>query len=89
MTGIFRKADTDGSGTLSLPELHAALRHPDLGLTRREVNYLMFSADLNGNRELSWQVEDRPTTQPIPAPLHRPASALAPLSHPASSPLSL
>jgi hypothetical protein len=33
MTGIFRKADTDNSGTIPLPEFHAAIRNADLNLT--------------------------------------------------------
>ena len=55
MAGVFRKADVDGSGTLSLAEFHKCIRDADLGLTRKEINHLMFSADFNGNKQLSWQ----------------------------------
>ena len=41
MLDIFQKADTDGSGALSLPEFHACIREADLGLTRHQINVLM------------------------------------------------
>eukprot|EP00955_Chlamydomonas_euryale_P025191 265075-Chlamydomonas_euryale.AAC.2 len=42
MLRIFRKADADGSGRLSSREFRGALRAARLGLTRKDINLIMF-----------------------------------------------
>jgi len=45
MSDIFRKADLDGSGTLSRKEFNTCLREADLGLKRKEINLIMAEVD--------------------------------------------
>jgi Ca2+-binding EF-hand superfamily protein len=47
MGEIFKKADLDGSGTLSRREFNACLKEADLGLTRQEINLIMAEADVD------------------------------------------
>lgn len=44
---IFTSFDADGSGSLSREEFTSALSSMELGLTRREVNSLLFQVDAN------------------------------------------
>lgn len=55
MIDIFRKADTDGSGELSMAEFRQTLKEADLGLTRREVNALMMNVDKNQDGSISYE----------------------------------
>merc|ERR1719378_343855 len=42
---IFERMDSDGSGTLNKQEFIQALTSMELGLTRREINTIMFQID--------------------------------------------
>lgn len=44
---VFKKADKDNSGSLTIAEFHSCIREADLGLTRKEVNVLMHSVDVD------------------------------------------
>lgn len=55
----FREADVDGSGYLSRSELRSVLKAADLGLTRKEINLLLSSVDLDGDQKISFD-EFRP-----------------------------
>ena len=55
LESIFREVDADGSGTLSREEFSNALSGMELGLTRREINSLMFQIDQNDDGCISYQ----------------------------------
>ena len=50
MKEVLNKADTDGSGALSLNEFHKCIREAELGLTRKEINRLMQEVDADQAR---------------------------------------
>jgi len=52
---IFERMDQDGSGTLSKAEFATALTSMELGLTRREINTVMFSIDQDGDGGISYR----------------------------------
>lgn len=52
-SAAFKAADTDGSGDLDLPELIAAMKSADSGLTEKEVKMIFFAADANGDGVIS------------------------------------
>merc|ERR1711981_351516 len=52
---IFERMDGDGSGTLSKQEFVTALTSMELGLTRREVNTIMFQIDQDQDGNISYR----------------------------------
>merc|ERR1719263_1584381 len=52
---IFERMDADGSGTLSKAEFATALTSMELGLTRREINTVMFQIDQDGDGGVSYR----------------------------------
>lgn len=52
---MFQNADKDGSGFLSRAEFSQALRESDLGLSRREINVLLFEVDANSDNMVSYE----------------------------------
>merc|ERR1712072_538198 len=52
---IFERIDADGSGTLSKSEFLDALTSMELGLTRREVNAIMFQIDQDQDGNVSYR----------------------------------
>jgi len=52
---IFERMDQDGSGTLSKAEFATALTSMELGLTRREINTVMFQIDQDGDGGVSYR----------------------------------
>lgn len=52
---IFERMDADGSGTLSKQEFATALTSMELGLTRREINTVMFQVDQDGDGGVSYR----------------------------------
>lgn len=55
MMRIFRKADVDRSGMLSRSEFRNALKAAKLGLTRKDINLIMFKVDTNNDQEISYE----------------------------------
>jgi len=55
MTDVFRNADADSSGALSLDEFRQACFDADIGLTRKEVNILMHQCDVDGDGTISYE----------------------------------
>jgi len=55
VSSIFERMDQDGSGTLSKQEFCAALTSMELGLTRREINTVMFQIDQDGDGGVSYR----------------------------------
>merc|ERR1719199_142523 len=55
VTSIFERMDQDGSGTLSKAEFATALTSMELGLTRREINTVMFQIDQDGDGGVSYR----------------------------------
>eukprot|EP00928_Gymnodinium_smaydae_P061901 TRINITY_DN45871_c0_g1_i1.p1 TRINITY_DN45871_c0_g1~~TRINITY_DN45871_c0_g1_i1.p1 ORF type:complete len:453 (-),score=147.50 TRINITY_DN45871_c0_g1_i1:108-1376(-) len=51
---IFRNQDKEGSGVLSKQDFVAALTSMDLGLTRREINAIMFRVTLDGEGNIAY-----------------------------------
>mmetsp|Transcript_47811 Transcript_47811/g.104080 ORF Transcript_47811/g.104080 Transcript_47811/m.104080 type:complete len:430 (-) Transcript_47811:288-1577(-) len=51
---IFQRMDQDGSGQLSKEEFSAALTSMELGLTRREINTIMFQIDQDQDGNISY-----------------------------------
>lgn len=51
---VFQKADKDLSGSLTIAEFHNCIREADLGLTRKEVNVLMHSVDVDESGTISY-----------------------------------
>jgi len=54
MADIFKKADLDGSGTLSRKEFGACLREAELGLTRKEINLIMAEVDVDEDGSITY-----------------------------------
>eukprot|EP00397_Hematodinium_sp_SG-2012_P027692 GEMP01029112.1.p1 GENE.GEMP01029112.1~~GEMP01029112.1.p1 ORF type:complete len:437 (+),score=96.79 GEMP01029112.1:177-1487(+) len=52
---IFQRMDTDKTGTLSKMEFVQALANMELGLTRREINALIFQVDANEDGMISYE----------------------------------
>jgi len=52
---VFKKADADSSGTLTVAEFQACIREADIGLTRKEINVLMHSLDANMDGVIDYQ----------------------------------
>lgn len=52
---IFERMDSDGSGTLSKAEFAQALTSMELGLTRREINTIMFQIDQDQDGNISYR----------------------------------
>lgn len=52
---IFERMDQDGSGTLSKQEFATALTSMELGLTRREINTVMFQIDQDNDGNISYR----------------------------------
>jgi len=52
---VFKKADKDDSGALTIAEFHSCIREADLGLTRKEVNVLMHSVDVDLSGTISYE----------------------------------
>jgi len=55
ITDVFQKADTDGSGHLSLEEFGQCLKEADIGLTRTEINSLMMTVDEDKDGTVSYE----------------------------------
>lgn len=51
---VFKKADKDNSGDLTIAEFHNCIREADLGLTRKEINVLMHSVDFDLSGTISY-----------------------------------
>ena len=61
---MFERMDTNGSGTLSRPEMMRAMRSMNVRLSPSELTMVMESFDVNGDGQVRWQdlyraVEDR------------------------------
>jgi len=54
MEGIFKAADTDGSGILDRKEFSKCLKSAELGLTRKEINLLLSECDVDGDGNISY-----------------------------------
>jgi len=54
VSSIFEKIDTDGSTMLSKQEFLKALTSMELGLTRREINTIMFQIDVDKDGNISY-----------------------------------
>ena len=54
MRDVFRQADADSSGALSLAEFQKCCKDADIGLTKQEVNVLMLKCDLDGDGNISY-----------------------------------
>jgi Ca2+-binding EF-hand superfamily protein len=52
---VFKKADKDNSGSLTIAEFQMCIREADLGLTRKEVNVLMHSVDVDFSGEITYE----------------------------------
>merc|ERR1712194_277326 len=52
---IFERIDQDQSGALSKQEFVAALTSMELGLTRREINTIMFKIDADNDGNISYR----------------------------------
>eukprot|EP00931_Biecheleriopsis_adriatica_P005851 TRINITY_DN107331_c0_g1_i1.p1 TRINITY_DN107331_c0_g1~~TRINITY_DN107331_c0_g1_i1.p1 ORF type:complete len:443 (-),score=136.42 TRINITY_DN107331_c0_g1_i1:50-1309(-) len=55
VSGIFERIDVDNSGQLNKQEFIAALTSMDLGLTRREINAIMFEVDQDQDGNVSYR----------------------------------
>eukprot|EP00930_Biecheleria_cincta_P055455 TRINITY_DN41770_c0_g1_i1.p1 TRINITY_DN41770_c0_g1~~TRINITY_DN41770_c0_g1_i1.p1 ORF type:complete len:443 (+),score=126.98 TRINITY_DN41770_c0_g1_i1:53-1330(+) len=55
VANIFEKMDEDGSGMLNKQEFVAALTSMELGLTRREINAIMFQVDQDNDGNVSYK----------------------------------
>merc|ERR1712224_638831 len=55
VSSIFERMDSDGSGTLSKNEFASALTSMELGLTRREINTIMFQIDQDNDGNISYR----------------------------------
>lgn len=55
VANIFERMDSDGSGTLSKQEFITALTSMELGLTRREINTIMFQIDQDQDGNISYR----------------------------------
>jgi len=54
MADIFKRADADGSGALSLQEFRKCLKDADIGLTKKEINILMAECDVDQDGTISY-----------------------------------
>jgi len=54
MQDVFRSADADGSGALSVTEFRQACKDADIGLTKKEINLLMHQCDADGDGNISY-----------------------------------
>jgi len=54
MEGIFKAADSDGSGILDRKEFAKCLKSAELGLTRKEINLLLSECDVDGDGNISY-----------------------------------
>ena len=52
---VFKKADKDSSGELTIKEFHDCMKEADLGLTRKEINVLMHSVDVDLSGTISYE----------------------------------
>ena len=52
---VFKKSDKDNSGSLTIAEFHSCIREADLGLTRKEVNVLMHSVDVDLSGTITYE----------------------------------
>jgi len=55
LASMFKEADGDGSGKLSLSEFQEVLKMADLGLPAKEAKKVFLSADLDDSGEIEWQ----------------------------------
>jgi len=55
MKDVFKKADADGNGSLSLQEFKSCIEEAELGLTRVEINMLMQNVDRDGDGKVSYE----------------------------------
>mmetsp|Transcript_129324 Transcript_129324/g.374493 ORF Transcript_129324/g.374493 Transcript_129324/m.374493 type:complete len:423 (-) Transcript_129324:186-1454(-) len=55
VSSLFERMDSDGSGILSKQEFVQALMSMDLGLTRREINSVMFQIDKDQDGNVSYR----------------------------------
>ena len=55
LANLFKSADVDNSGALSLMEFKTVLQQVDLGLGDRELKRVMAEADFDGNGEISYE----------------------------------
>ncbi len=55
MHRVFTKADTDGSGNLDRKEFKEALKAAGLGLTRKDINLIMTTADIDRDGVISYE----------------------------------
>jgi len=55
LTEIFREADADGNGTLDLDEFERCLADIRLGMTRKEINVLMFETYANEEGKIDYE----------------------------------
>jgi len=53
--GVFTKADADKSGLLDFQEFYHCLQDAHIGLTRREINFLLTQADFNEDSLISYK----------------------------------
>ena len=54
LVSLFREADKDGSGALSLHEFKDCLASVDLGLPESEARRILCEADINGDNEIEY-----------------------------------
>lgn len=55
LENMFREADVDDSGALSVAEFRTLLKHADLGLSQNELKLVMREADVNSDGEISYE----------------------------------
>merc|ERR1719482_1136070 len=55
MSDIFKKADIDDSGALSVMEFRKCCKDADIGLTQKEINILMHQCDVDGDGNISYE----------------------------------
>lgn len=54
MLRVFRKADLDRSGLLNRAEFKVCLKAAKLGLTRKDINLIMSTVDINHDGQISY-----------------------------------
>jgi len=52
---VFRKADVNGDGHLTMQEFHKCIKEADLGLKRREINALMHRVDADEDGKVTYE----------------------------------
>ena len=55
MAEIFHKSDADGSGALDVKEFKQCCKDAAIGLTKAEINQLMFAVDVDGDGQITWE----------------------------------